>query len=95
MIIDEKLIEKLSKMSMLELSPAEKERYLNDLKNILWHFENLNSTKTDNINSISQVTWLENVMREDKIIESQNYKDLLWQAPESLESWAILVKNVL
>lgn len=87
-------VEKLAKLSRIELSESEKESVLADLKSILGYVEQIESVSTGEIEMIDEP--LRNVMREDGMPhESGAHTDiLLGVAPESQDGY-IKVKQIL
>lgn len=59
-------IDHVAKLANLPLKPEEKEKFEKQLSKILFYVEKLNEVDTKNVEAISQVTGLENVIREDK-----------------------------
>lgn len=87
-------VEHIAKLSRLELTAAEKEKFAEQLSDILSYVDQLNEVDTTNIEPTAQVTGLENVMVEDKIEESGvTYKDIEQNAPE-VEGGAYKVPGV-
>ena len=88
-------IEKIAKLSRIELTDKEKENYSEELSEILGYVEKLNSAKTDNISETSQVTGLTNVYKEDIASEltqvdkdkDKNRKKLLENAPAQKDGY--------
>jgi aspartyl-tRNA(Asn)/glutamyl-tRNA(Gln) amidotransferase subunit C len=75
-------VEKIAKLSRLELSEAEKEKFANQLSPVLDYFDKLKEINTDNVEITAQVTGLENVYRPDEIEQCDYQKDLVNQAAE-------------
>jgi len=86
-------VEKIAKLSRLELSPAEKEKFADQLSAVLDYVGKLNEVNTDNVEITAQVTGLENVYREDKVDQCDYQKELIKQAAES-ENNLIKTKSV-
>jgi aspartyl-tRNA(Asn)/glutamyl-tRNA(Gln) amidotransferase subunit C len=87
-------VEHIAKLSRLELTSAEKEKFAEQLSDILSYVDLLNEVDTANIEPTAQVTGLENVMVEDKIEESGvTYQDIEKNAPE-VEGGAYKVPGV-
>lgn len=76
-------IEHIARLARIELTEEEKERFTKELSSILDYVNQLNKVDTSKIEGISQVTGLENIMREDieDEIRDKRYK-LLNEAPE-------------
>ena len=74
----------LAQLSNLEINATEISGLQTDISNILGYVEQLNELDTDGVEPTYQVTGLENVWREDKIIDyGISRDDLLACAPES------------
>jgi len=77
----------LAQLSSLELSDAEIDGLQNGIGNILDYVEKLNKLNTDNVEPTYQVTGLQNVWRDDTVI---NYgvtrEELLARAPDSVDN---------
>lgn len=73
----------LAQLSNLELNDAEIGGLQTDISNILGYVEQLSQLNTDGVEPTYQVTGLENVWRDDKIIDYEiTREDLLERAPE-------------
>lgn len=87
-------VEHIAKLSRLELSNEEKEKFAEQLSDILSYVGELNEVDTKNIEPTAQVTGLENVMVEDEIEESGvTIEDIKKNAPE-IEGGAYKVPGV-
>jgi len=85
----------LAQLSSLELSDSEVDGLQTDIGNILGYVEQLNKLDTAGVEPTYQVTGLENVWRDDKIIDyGISREDLLKLAPESIEN-CVKVPKVL
>ena len=74
----------LAQLSNLELNDAEIGGLQTDISNILGYVEQLSQLDTEGVEPTYQVTGLENVWRDDKIIDyGISRSDLLNCAPES------------
>ncbi|MBD3359163.1 MAG: Asp-tRNA(Asn)/Glu-tRNA(Gln) amidotransferase subunit GatC [Candidatus Buchananbacteria bacterium] len=76
-------VEKIAKLSRLELSESEKKQYAAQLSDVLEYFEKLKEINTDKIETTAQVTGLENVYREDEIDQFDQQNELIEQAAET------------
>lgn len=56
----------VAKLANLPLKPKEKEKFEKQLSEILFYVEQLKEVDTKNVEATSQVTGLENVIREDE-----------------------------
>lgn len=64
-----KEIAKIARLARLELTDVEQKLYAKQLSVVLNYIEILNEVNTDNIKETYQVTGLQNITREDEIIE--------------------------
>lgn len=98
-MIEKKQIEHFANLARMKLTEEEKERFTKELSSILDYVEQLNKVDTSKIKGVSQVTGLENVLREDeqqksdyrqetrnKILkQASNKKDDYFKVPKILE----------
>jgi aspartyl-tRNA(Asn)/glutamyl-tRNA(Gln) amidotransferase subunit C len=75
-------VEKIAKLSRLELDSKEKELYAKQLSKVLDYVEKLNEVDTENVDITAQVTGLKNVYRNDKMDQCDLQKELVKQATE-------------
>lgn len=77
-------VQHLAQLSSLHLSDQELDGLQADLSNILQYVEQLGELDTDGVEPTYQVTDLENVWRDDQVIDDQITREqLLNLAPES------------
>ena len=76
-ILDKKIIEHLADLSRIKLDKEKEEKILDDLKNILKHFDNLKKVDTDNIRPMTGGTFVKNVVREDEFDNRKVSKEKL------------------
>lgn len=80
-------VQHLATLSSLELTDDEITHLRADLENILTHVDALGELDTSGVDPTYQVTDLENVMRDDVVVESSVTRgDLLGLAPESRDN---------
>ena len=88
-------VKKLAVLSALTVTDDEATALLKQLNEILGFVEQLNEVDTAGLEPTYQVTGLENVMRDDKVIDyGLSREDLLKNAPDQHEG-QIKVKRVL
>jgi aspartyl-tRNA(Asn)/glutamyl-tRNA(Gln) amidotransferase subunit C len=89
-------IQKIADLARLELSEKEKEKYGNQLSDILSYIDQLSEVDTEGVEPTAQVTGLENIYREDeiKVWDKNERQAALEQSPE-LEDGQVKVKRVL
>lgn len=75
-------VKKLATLARIELREDELDKFQQQLGTILTYVEELKAVNTDGLVEVSQVTGLENVMREDVAVVSANRDEILAEAPE-------------
>lgn len=65
----------VAKLANFPLKPAEKEKFEKQLSDILSYVEKLKDIDTKNVETASQVTGLENVIREDETCPSLSQEE--------------------
>ena len=86
---------KLAKLSRLRLSDEEIDQFAEEISEILGYVEQLSEVDTKGLEPTSQVTGLENVMRDDKEIDyGVSQTQLLKNAPATKDN-QFKVKRVL
>lgn len=85
--INKETLEHLAKLARIELSHAEEERLLNDLANILGHFEELKNLDTSKVLPMAGGSQLKNAFREDTSRESTNRGAGIGQFPETQDGF--------
>lgn len=88
-------VQKLAKLSALNLSEADAESLRVQLEDILAFVEQLNEVDTTGVEPTYQVTGLENVWRDDEIIDYELDRDALLKNAHESKDGQIKVKRVL
>lgn len=78
-------VEHIAELAKLALTNEEKERYRNQLSDILDYAEMLNQLDTSAIPPTATVLPLRNVMREDEVKPSLSREEVLANAPDQAE----------
>lgn len=92
--LDISQIEHIAKLSRLELTKEEKELYSGQLSSVLEYVDQLSEVDTEGVEPTSNITGLSNVMRQDKVEESDiNYIDIEKNAP-AFKDGSIVVPGV-
>lgn len=65
-----KEVEHIAELARIELKEEEKKEFSGQLSDVLGYIEQLNELDTENVESVSRVMGMNNVMREDKVEES-------------------------
>lgn len=73
----------IAKLSKLELTDEEKEKFRGQLSSVLDYVEKLNEIDTEEVEPTANVTGLSNVFRDDEVEESGiTHDDIAKNAPE-------------
>lgn len=83
----------ISKLAKIELKEDEIKKFEEEISSILDFVSQLKEVDTKNIDPLSQVTGLENVMEEDKVIDGPGRDKLLKNVPQK-DNGFIKVKKV-
>lgn len=82
MSISQKQVEHVAKLARLTLNDEEKQRFTNQLNDILQFAEKLNELDTENVEPTSHIYPVVNVMREDTVRPSIEREKALVNAPD-------------
>ena len=85
--INKEQVEDIAKLARLDLGEAEKEKFTKQLGSVLEYFSKLDAADTSNVSAIEQINQMENVVRDDEIIEKWLREELLKNAPEQEEGF--------
>ncbi len=86
-------IQKVARLSKLELTGEELKKHQIELSGILDFFKKLSKVETENVDPLFQVNGLENVIRKDKV-ENFPAEKLLECSPREKSQHMISVPNV-
>ena len=86
-MISKKDVEHVAKLARLELTEEEKEKFTNQLGDILEYINQLNEVNTENVEPMAHPLPIVNVMREDKIEKYDNLEAMLKNAPEEEDGY--------
>ena len=82
MKLDKETVERVAHLARLELDEEEKEKFAEQLSDILDHAEKLNELDTSNVEPMAHVLSINNVLREDEVQESLDREEALANAPD-------------
>lgn len=94
MAVSKKDVEYVALLARLDIKEEEKEGMIEDLNSVLGYIEKLNELDTENVDIIVNPYYIENKFREDEIISSMPLKDVLDNAPETLEEYILVPKFI-
>ena len=80
-------VEHVAKLARLEFREAEKKKFTLQLNTILDYIEKLNELDTRNVEPLSHVIELTNVLREDIVKPSYPQEEMLKNAPEKSDKF--------
>ena len=95
MTVDDKLIEKLAKLSSLEISEDRKEGLKSELADIINFVENLNEIDVSNIEATFSTIKGGTPLREDEPLQNlERAKEILANAPKSEDGYFVVPKII-
>ncbi len=92
--LSKKDVEHISKLSKLNLSNQEKDKFQNQLSSILDYVEELNQVDTKGVDPTAQVTGLTNIFSEDDVERSEITKEDIKKNAPKFEKDAFKVPGV-
>ena len=93
-VISDETIEYVGILAKLELSDEEKEAAKSDMARMLDHIDKLNELDTTGVEPMSHVFPVNNVFREDVVINGDDSENILSNAPECKDSAFVVPKTV-
>lgn len=94
MSLDKKAVAKVASLARLKVSDEDLEKYGPQLTNIISFVEQLSEVDTDNVEPLANVVDITLRLREDEITDGNVQKDVLANAPETLEGFFVVPKVV-
>ncbi len=92
-IIDDATIEYVGILAKLELSEEEKEAAKKDMGRMLDYIDQLNELDTSGIEPMSHVFSMQNVFREDIVVNGDGSEEALKNAPERKDNMYVVPKT--
>ncbi len=80
-------VEHVAKLARLAVTEEEKERYSQQLSNILTYIEKLKELDTSRVEPTSHVLPMKNIFREDEVRPSLPREEILKNAPDRTEEF--------
>ena len=93
-IISDETIEYVGILAKLELSEEEKEKAKKDMGSMLDYIDKLNELDTTGVEPISHVFPVQNVFREDVVVNGDDRENILKNAPEEKDGSFVVPKTV-
>jgi aspartyl-tRNA(Asn)/glutamyl-tRNA(Gln) amidotransferase subunit C len=94
MSLDQKTVKKVASLARLKISDADADKYGPQLSGIINFVEQLNEVDTDNVEPLASVVDITLRLREDEITDGGYQKEILANAPETLEGFFVVPKVV-
>lgn len=94
MSVSKKDVEYVAELARLYFTEEEKQDLVGDLNSVLGYIDKLNELDTENVEIIVNPYYIENKFREDVIEPSMDLKDVIKNAPESLEEYYMVPKVI-
>ena len=93
-IISDETIDYVGILAKLELSPEEKERAKKDMGEMLDYIDQLNELDTSSVEPMSHVFPVQNVFREDIVVNGDGSKETLANAPEEKDQGFVVPRTI-
>lgn len=93
-IISDETIEYVGILAKLELSEEEKEKAKKDMGSMLDYIDKLNELDTTGVEPMSHVFPVQNVFREDVVVNGDDRENILKNAPEEKDGSFVVPKMV-
>lgn len=94
MAITKEDVEKVAKLAKLKFTEEEKEKFTQQLAQIVSYVEKLKELDTEGVEPTSHVLDIKNVFREDKVKESLSQEEALANAPSKKNSYFSVPKVI-
>ena len=94
MSLDKKTVAKVASLARLKVSDEDLEKYGPQLSNIIQFVEQLEQVDTENVEPLASVVDIKLRLREDKVTDGNIQKEILANAPETLEGFFVVPKVV-
>ena len=93
-IISDETIDYVGILAKLELSDEEKEKAKKDMEEMLDYIDKLNELDTSDVEPMSHVFPVQNVFREDVVVNGDDRENILKNAPEEKDGSFVVPKTV-
>ena len=94
MQITKELVSYVAALSRIKLNESETEEMQKQMSAIVDYMDILNQLETDDVEPLSHIFNITNVLREDEIRESYGREDILMNAPEKTDEAFVVPKTV-
>ena len=93
-VISDETMEYVGILAKLELSEEEKEAAIKDMESMLDYIDKLNELDTTGVEPMSHVFPVQNVFREDVVVNGDDRENILKNAPEEKDGSFVVPKTV-
>lgn len=93
-VISDETIDYVGILAKLELSPEEKERAKKDMGEMLDYIDQLNELDTEGVEPMSHVFPVQNVFREDVVVNGDGSRETLANAPEERNQGFVVPRTI-
>ncbi len=93
-VISDETIDYVGILAKLELSPEEKERAKMDMGEMLDYIDQLNELDTSGVEPMSHVFPVQNVFREDVVVNGDGSRETLANAPEERNQGFVVPRTI-
>jgi aspartyl-tRNA(Asn)/glutamyl-tRNA(Gln) amidotransferase subunit C len=93
-MISEEQVQYVAQLAHLALTPAEQQRFTEQLNAILDYMEQLDEVPTDDVEPTSHVLDLVNVFRDDTVRKTLTTDEALANAPETAQHYVVVPRIV-
>lgn len=94
MSLDQKTVKKVANLARLKITDEDADRYGPQLSGIINFVEQLAEVDTDNVEPLASVVDITLRLREDEVTDGGYQKEILANAPETLEGFFVVPKVV-
>ncbi len=94
MLLTKEQVQKIAELCKIELTEKEVEKFQKELSIVLEYASELQRVDTTDVQEISQVTGLENVLRDDSSRQSEYRDAIIANFPDSKDSF-LKIKSIL
>lgn len=94
MTIDKATVRKIGTLARIDVSPEDEDYYAPQIEGILKWVEQLQPVNTDKVEALASVSEITPYLRDDVVNDGDKAKDILANAPESVEGFFVVAKIV-
>ncbi|MCM1056572.1 MAG: Asp-tRNA(Asn)/Glu-tRNA(Gln) amidotransferase subunit GatC [Firmicutes bacterium] len=92
--ITDETIEYVSTLAKLDLTEEERKAAMGDMNRMLDYIDRLNELDTTGVEPMSHVFPLQNVFREDEVVNGDGSEETLENAPEEKENMFVVPRTI-